>query len=59
MTLGIWVNADRRRQSDGSGALSADERAALARLRGENAELGDGGVLKRSVVLSVKDAMGR
>jgi transposase len=38
-TLGNWVNADRRRRSDGNGALSEDERAELARLRKENAEL--------------------
>ncbi len=38
-TLGNWVNADKRRREDGSGALSGDERAELARLRKENAEL--------------------
>jgi transposase len=38
-TLGNWVNADRRRRGDGNGALSEDERAELARLRKENAEL--------------------
>ena len=38
-TLGNWVNADMRRRSDGNGALSEDERAELARLRKENAEL--------------------
>ena len=38
-TLGNWVNADRRRRGDGDGALSEDERAKLARLRKENAEL--------------------
>src|SRR5436853_6495251 len=38
-TLANWVNADRRRRGDGSGALSEDERAELARLRRENAEL--------------------
>jgi transposase len=36
-TLGTWVNADKRRRSDGTGAL--DERAELARLRPECAEL--------------------
>ena len=59
-SLGNWVNADRRRRGDGSGALSEDERAELARLRKENAELAmERDVLKRSVALWVKDAMGR
>ena len=58
-TLGNWVNADRRRRA-GDGALSEDERAELARLRKENAELTmERDVLKRSVALWVKDAMGR
>jgi transposase len=58
-TLGNWVNADaRRRGSDG--ALSEGERVELARLRRENAELAmERDVLKRSVALWVKDAMGR
>ena len=38
-TLGNRVNADKRRRGDGNGALSEDERAELARLRKENAEL--------------------
>ena len=38
-TLGNWVNADRRRRGEGDGALGEDERAELARLRKENAEL--------------------
>jgi transposase len=38
-TLVNWVNADKRRRSEDNGALSEDERAELARLRKENAEL--------------------
>jgi transposase len=38
-TLGNWVDADRRRRDGGNGVLSEDERAELARLRRENAEL--------------------
>jgi transposase len=58
-TLGNWVNADRRGRDGGDGALSEDERAELARLREENAELAmERDVLKRSVALWGKDAMG-
>ena len=58
-TLGNWVNADRDR-CGGDGALGEDERAELARLRRENAELAMRcDVLKRSVALWVQDAMGR
>jgi len=59
-TLGNWVNADRRRRGGGDGVLGEDERAELARLRKENAELRMRcDVLKRSVALWVQDAMGR
>ena len=59
-TLGNWVNAGKRHRGDGTGALDEDERAELARLRRENAELAmERDVLKRSVALWVNDAMGR
>jgi transposase len=59
-TLANWVDADKRRRGDGSGALDEDERPELGRLRRENAELAmERDVLKRSVALWVKDAMGR
>jgi len=58
-TLGNWVNADRRRREAGGGELSADERAELARLRKECAELAMRcDVLKRSLVLWVTDSGG-
>ena len=59
-TLGNWV-AKARRERDGANApLSEDERAELARLRRENAELAmQRDVLKRSVALWVEEAMGR
>jgi len=58
-TLGNWVNADRRGRERGDGRLGEGERAELARLRRENAELQMRcDVLKRSVALWVSDAMG-
>ncbi len=58
-TLANWVALDRQGK-DGNGRLDEDERIELARLRRENAELAmERDVLKRSVALWVKDAMGR
>ncbi len=64
-TLNNWVQADRRQAEPVQGGLVEDERAELARLRAEKARWAkekaelemERDVLKRSVVLWVKDAM--
>ena len=57
-TLANWVNKDIERRQPSNVGVSESERAELARLRRENAELAmERDVLKRSVVLWVKEAM--
>ncbi len=59
-TLGNWCAIDRRARDRGNGSLSEGERGELVRLRRENAELAmERDVLKRSVALWVREAMGR
>jgi len=56
-TLGRWVNAFKTRQDAGDGALSETERAELARLRRENADLKmDRAFLKKASIFFAQEA---
>lgn len=55
-TLGNWVNRERRRKTEGQ-ALSVDERAELAAVRRELAEVRmERDLLKRTVAFWVKES---
>jgi transposase len=59
-TLANWVNMARQRRAAGTDGLGEDERAELARLRKENAELQMRcDVLKRGLALWVQDSTTR
>lgn len=59
-TLGNWVAKAREAMGGDDAPVSESERAELARLRSENAELRmQRDVLKRSTALWVAEAMGR
>ena len=59
-TLGNWVARDRQARGGAEPQVSESERAELARLRRELAEAQmERDVLKRSVALWVREAMGR
>jgi transposase len=59
-TLGNWVARDRQARGGAEPPVSESERAELARLRRELAEAQmERDVLKRSVALWVREAMGR
>lgn len=56
-TLGRWVNAYKARQEAGGDSLSETERAELARLRKENAELKmDRAFLKKASLFFAQEA---